>query len=310
MKIRNILVPVDFSPPSRLAVNHAVSIARRFRARLTLAHILEAPSLLTLPLSEDSKGLEKKDSEQAVRLLSALVAPEDQDDLDLRIVIKSGDIKDGILSAVREHEADMVVIGTHGRSLIGRWLIGSVTQAILRKVPVPILTVCHAARPLALGRILFATDLRENYREGFSFALNLARAMHSDLVILHVTEPTSLTFGGAGLRQSVSGNYIEEAKSRLAEFVTEGKRLKVKVETAVVEGDAAQEILKTTEESTADLILITIHKKGLVERALLGTTAERVIRESQVPVLSIPAGVAFERDQVAGPHTTASSARD
>ena len=53
-----------------------------------------------------------------------------------------------IETAVREQHADIVVMGTHGRGLFGRWLIGSVTQSLLRKLDVPILTVCHASRPL------------------------------------------------------------------------------------------------------------------------------------------------------------------
>lgn len=73
-----------------------------------------------------------------------------------------GDIEEQISSAIREFGADVVVMGTHGRTLVRRWLIGSVTQALLRKLPVPILTVCHAWRPLSFGRILFATDFSES----------------------------------------------------------------------------------------------------------------------------------------------------
>ena len=144
MDIKNVLVPVDFSPPSRLAVNYGVSLARKFRAKLTLMHVVESLSAVAHPESEPR--------EQAMRMLSALLAPEDQDDLDLRIVIKSGNIKDEITSTIAEQHADIAVMGTHGRGLLGRWLIGSVTQGILRKMPIPILTVCCATRPLTFEK--------------------------------------------------------------------------------------------------------------------------------------------------------------
>ena len=90
MDIKNVLVPVDFSPPSRLAVNYAVSLTRKFRAKLILMHVVESPSVLAHPFRAESARIEKEHGEQALRMLSALLAPEDQDDLDLRIVIKSG----------------------------------------------------------------------------------------------------------------------------------------------------------------------------------------------------------------------------
>ena len=277
MDIKNVLVPVDFSPASRLAVNYAVSLARKFRAKLILMHVVES-SVLAHPFRAESARIEKEHGEQALRMLSALLAPEDQDDLDLRIVIKSGDIKDEISSAIREQHADIAVMGTHGRGLFGRWLIGSVTETILRKVSVPILTVCRATRSLTFNRILFATDLSESSKQGFGFALEMARMMRSDVVLVHALDKMGLTYGGSEMVGYVSQQNIGEAKANLAEFVAEGSRQNVKIETVVVEGVAGEEILKAADENTADLILITVQNKGLVERALLGTTAERVIR--------------------------------
>jgi len=295
MNIRNVLVPVDFSPPSRLAVNHAISFARKFRAKLTLMHVVESASALAHPFNAESATIEKEHRDQALRMLSALLAPEDQDDLDLQIVIKSGDIKKEISAVIREQHADIVVMGTHGRGLFGRWVIGSIAEALLRKISIPVLTVCRATRPLTFKRILFATDLSESAKQGFDFALELASTMRSDLVILHAMDQTALSYGGAEVVPYVSERNIEEVKATLAELVAEGTRAKVKIETIVTEGIAAEEILRAADQSTADLILITVQKKGLIERALLGTTAERIIREADVPVLSLPAGVAVEQ---------------
>jgi nucleotide-binding universal stress UspA family protein len=87
----------------------------------------------------------------------------------------------------------------------------------------------------------------------------------------------------------VSRHSIEEAKAKLGEWVAQGSRAKVKIETIIVEGVAAEEILRAADRNDADIIFLTVGKKGFVEHAILGTTAERVIREANVPVLSIPA---------------------
>jgi nucleotide-binding universal stress UspA family protein len=290
---------VDFSPPSRLAVNYGVSLARKLRAKLTFMNVVESASALAHPFTAHSATIENEHREQAARMLSALLGSEDQDDLDLRVVVKSGNIKNEIAAVIREQHADIVVMGTHGRGLFGRWVIGSITEGMLRKIPIPILTVCRATKPLTLNRILFATDLSESSKQGFDFALDLAGTMRSDLIIVHAADQTALTYGGAEMVQYVSQHDIDEAKGKLAEFVAEGSRAKVKIETIVVEGVAAEEILRAADRSSADLILLTLGKKGFVEHALLGTTAERVIREANVPVLSIPAGVDAERERLA-----------
>jgi len=299
MNIKNVLVPVDFSPPSRLAVNYGVSLARKFRAKLTLMNVVESASALAHPLTAHSATIENEHREQASRMLSALLGSEDQDDLDLRVVVRSGNIKSEIAAVIREQHADIIVMGTHGRGLFGRWVIGSITEGMLRKISIPILTVCRATKPLTLNRILFATDLSESSKPGFDFALELAGAMRSDLVIVHAMDQTALTYGGAEMVRYVSQHNLEEAKAMLAEIVAEGSRAKVKIETVVVEGVAAEEILRAADRNSADLILLTLGKKGFVEHALLGTTAERVIREANVPVLSIPAGIGADREQMA-----------
>jgi nucleotide-binding universal stress UspA family protein len=288
MNIRNVLVPVDFSPPSRLAVDYAVSLARKFRAKLTLMHVVESPSMSPHPFKSESARIDKSHREQALRMLSALIASEDQDDLDLRTVIKSGDIKDGILSTIAEQQADVTVMGTHGRNFFGRLVIGSITEAILRKISIPVLTVCRATRPLAFKRILFATDLLESSRQPFSLVLDIAQRMDSDVTFLHALDSVGLAYSGPMVGY-VGQQDIEQARTKLAEFAAEANARKVKTEIIIAEGLAAEEILKTAGENESDLVVMTVRRKGLMERTLLGTTAERVIRESNVPVLSIPA---------------------
>ncbi|HET9132443.1 MAG TPA: universal stress protein, partial [Terriglobia bacterium] len=122
MDFRNVLVPVDFSPASQFAVDFAVLFARKFRARLTLLHVLESKTPLGLSLPIENDEAATKRSNEVLAKLSAFLSPEDQDDLDLQIRIQTGNIEAGIQSAVKGENASIVIMGTHHRHLIRRLL--------------------------------------------------------------------------------------------------------------------------------------------------------------------------------------------
>jgi len=298
MDIRNVLVPVDFSPASQFAVDFAVSFARKFRARLTLLHVVETPSALTYTFPTEGDKAGKQLSDDVLGRLSAMLSPEDQDDLDLQIRIRSGNIEAEIRSAIDDELAGIVVMGTHHHKLIRRLLSGSVTEDMLRKLPVPVVTVSSDAQSKKLSRILFATDLTESSHDGFRFALDLARTVGAHLIVLHVIEPIPMSYGGVMPVIDTSEErklLADHARRKLTELESEGARQKVVVVTEVVEGIVVDKILAAVEDSASGLIVLTIHDKGLVERALLGSTAERVVRDARVPVLSFPVQVKTDR---------------
>src|ERR1700746_526683 len=97
----------------------------------------------------------------------------------------------------------IAVMGTHGRGLFSRLLVRSIPQGILRKVSVPILTVCGATQPLAFNRILFATDCSESSKHAFDFVLEFTHKMQSEVAVMHVLEPVAVTYGGAVMAEYI-----------------------------------------------------------------------------------------------------------
>jgi nucleotide-binding universal stress UspA family protein len=255
---------------------------------LTLLNVVETSTAVLYAFPTESAKIEKEHCEQAWRMLPTLVAPEDQDDLDLQILVKTGNIPHEILSTISAEKTDVVVMGTHGWGLIGRTFIGSVTQHMLRRVPVPILTVCRVARPLTFERFLFATDWSDASFAGFQSTLELARVTGSNVIVLHSVDIPASTYTAAGMPEIDRSQLLEAARKRLHELAAIASDQKIRMEKSLVEGNAAEAVLKAAEDSCADLIVMTIEQKGLLERALLGSTAERVIREAPVPVFSIP----------------------
>jgi nucleotide-binding universal stress UspA family protein len=294
MNIKNVLIPVDFSPPSMVAVNCGIELARKLRATVTLLHVMEFQFVGGYPFVVEAAENDTARRERAERMLSALAAPEDQDDLDLRIAVRSGDVKDEIVAAICEQNADMVVMGTHGRGLFRRLVIGSITEGILRKVPIPVLTVCRTNRPLAVKRLLFATDFSECSRQAFRDVLQFARDMNCQLVIVHALQKASLVLSTVDVATYISEEDVQEATGKIASLVEEASRAGVGTESILKEGVPMEVILRAAEDTGADIIVLPVQHKGFIEKALLGTTAEPVIRDADVPVLCIPINVAEE----------------
>jgi nucleotide-binding universal stress UspA family protein len=138
LSIHTILHPTDFSPPSGAAFQVACALARDYAARLVLLHV-KPPEMMYAGegyvLPPDPEAVRKELQDELARLRPP--------DLALRVerLLKEGDAVREILHAAKEVHADLIVLGTHGRTGVGRLLMGSVGEAVLRKAPCPVLTV-------------------------------------------------------------------------------------------------------------------------------------------------------------------------
>jgi len=282
--VKKILVPVDFSEPSKKAVNYGLSLALQFNARLVLAHIA----------AYDPGAYQRSKA-----MLLTLIPAEYREGLDYEIVVKGGDVRAELLGIADEKDIDLIVMGSRGRSFFERMLLGSVTERLLRKVHVPILTVSHLdpekeihnPGTVPLQRLVYATDLMEGWEEGLEFSLRVAKGLDARLTVVHAVQPLDAAFPTTELAGHMPDNTAElraqsaEAMARTISLVSDGS---VPVTTVVVDGVPYEAINRTAVESRADLIIINLHGKSRLDRALLGTTAERVIRTATVPVLALP----------------------
>jgi nucleotide-binding universal stress UspA family protein len=282
--VKKIMVPVDFSEPSKKAVNYGLSLALEFESRLVLSHI----SPFDPALYEWAKA-------QLLRLIPA----DCRDRINFEIIVKGGDIRQELLAIVAEQEIDLVVMGSRGRSYFERLILGSVTERMLRKLPVPILTVSHldpereihTPGPVPLHRIVYATDLSEASEVGLEFSIRLAHGLDAHLTVAHVVQAVDIALYGmetASFMPDYAAEARVQAAERLNKLVTLVSDGRVPITTTVAEGVPYESINHIAEENHADLIVINLQGKGRLERALLGTTAERVIRTAHVPVLSLP----------------------
>lgn len=142
--IRRILMATDFSDYSRDALDRAVQMAKAFGAEIHLLHVLELPYTSTPP--QYAKALEEVNKEEAKKLNTQAERIR-QESIEVRLMSRHGVPHQQITEAAKEIRADLIVLGTHGRTGLAHMLIGSVAERVVRHAPCPVLTVKPKAPP-------------------------------------------------------------------------------------------------------------------------------------------------------------------
>ncbi|MDE2489792.1 MAG: universal stress protein, partial [Elusimicrobia bacterium] len=193
---------------------------------------------------------------------------------DARLHSARGEPAQALARLARDRRSDLIVVGTHRRKGASRLMFGSVSEAVARRCPCPVLVVPAVPRPIR--RVLAPVHAEPYARRGLLAAALVARAYKARLTVLHVaTEPV---FGP---------NPGRLLNARIAELPAEIRR-DVKPEAEIREGDVVDEILRA--ERGRDLLVLVAHRKSLLGDWILGTTAERVLRRTRVPLLIVPPG--------------------
>jgi nucleotide-binding universal stress UspA family protein len=218
-----------------------------------------------------------------------------------------GDPAGQIRSAAEALPADLVVIGTHGRSGFEHLMLGSVTEKVLRAAPCPVLAVGKEQTAPTPGplfrRVLCAVDLTKASERTLDMALSMAEETLARVTLLHVVEGV-LGESGPELYRPVPESavlrrvLVDEAKERLGR-VAEPAHSFCDVSVQVETGAAWRQILRVAEEGYADLIVIGAHAHGAFGRLFLGSTANQVVRHAHCPVLIVRETTAREESHEA-----------
>ena len=296
ISFKTILVPVDFSEPSKRALDCALGMATRLKAKLIVAHVVPESMGLAYTFPIEGTVIETQRRERVEQEIQGLIPEERAKHVELQVIVRTGLVEEHLLDIVNEHSVDLVVMGSHGRRLFRRWFLGSIAEHMLRRVPVPILTMSHIEEDrypfgggvAAFNRILFATDLGESSSAGMGYAVDLAHLFSGHLTVMTVVEYMNLSYEAASFLEDERTRRLQAAEKQLDGFVEREKPKGMDVKTIVTDGKAYEQILATAQDVNADCIVLTLQRRSLLERAFLGSTAERVVRLAPIPVLSIP----------------------
>ncbi|MDQ3031188.1 MAG: universal stress protein [Myxococcota bacterium] len=286
-KLQHVLCAVDFSPTSIGALDYATLLARKDDAALHVVHVCP---LLIAPYSEGGAlvpgHVEAQIQASAERSLREVLEAH----RDAAVVAEShvavGAPADAIVRDCEHLCCDLVVVGTTGKTGLTRLLIGSVAERVLRTSPVDVLAVPTAVAHAPAKRIrsiVVAVDFSAPAEVAFLSALALARKHDATLHVVHAWEPAAYSVQGSELALS----YDREIARDLEALVHRHPVAGITVSRHVRRGVPYVEIAALAGELGADLVVVGTTGRTGLEHFLLGSVAERVVRASSVPVLTV-----------------------
>jgi nucleotide-binding universal stress UspA family protein len=282
-----ILVATDLSDLDRL-VPFAFEQATQTGAHLILLHVIASGAGMAV----DAGGLPYYDPAGALDFATKALEPWCEMALRWRIgcdaLVREGSAAEQIAAATRQFHADRVLLGTRSRSKLGKLLLGSVAEQVLRSVYLPVMTVGPEAHlPVGSGDqekvVLHATALRETSRPSAALACRIAASQNARLVLLHVLPPRD-EMERKGLPTGLDSAALQELRVLASETATGCSR---SVEAHVVHGNPAIEILAEAAERHASLIVLGATERSVFEDLTRERTIYRVLAHARCPVLTL-----------------------
>jgi nucleotide-binding universal stress UspA family protein len=290
MKKSRVLAAVDFSKPARAAFKQALAIARAHGAVLTVVH--------AIPVEKTFAWRAKA----RTALMAKLRQRAESSGVTFDVAVQHGDSVGVILLHARSRRPDLIVLGTHQRTGVDRLRRGSVAERVSLRATQPVLIVPSrgAGSPVAsFDNIMVAVDFGMASKAALEHALVLTKETSRRVTLVHVTPgPTSMgvppytigvppylyRFGVAEYQRLLTGN----AWRRLNDSIRQDISPDIQVRARVLTGSAATEIARVGSEINADLIVLGVTRRSAVSRRIFGSTAARVIRASDRPILIVP----------------------
>jgi nucleotide-binding universal stress UspA family protein len=294
---RRILVPTDFSACARRAEDYAAYLATSCAADVALLAVAEfVPGMdLDYPvnkmyveaLQQEARGALEKTEKR----LGAL-------GLRVQSYQEIGIASHWISQKARQLKADLIVMGTHGRTGLQHVLLGSTAERTMRTAPCPVLAVrapgeTEAGTPLrkeeppAIRRILIPVDFSDCSLEAVEYAAGLALQFSAAVTVLHVLEP--VTYGLDFTLMPIGGveQNRKQVESRMADVAGALQQKKVTAASQVMGGLPIDGVLRTAEALHSDVIVMGTHGRRGVSHLLLGSVVEGVMRRAPCPVLAV-----------------------
>jgi nucleotide-binding universal stress UspA family protein len=299
---KRLVCCVDFSEFSGRALHYAAALARWYDATLTAVHaIVNVPVVDVGTVAAGGMprvqlaAVDRDVVDESLRTFVSAHVPSTQ--IVDAVVIEAGSVGDGLLVQAAALDAEMMVIGTHGRSGFERLLLGSVAEKILRKASCPVLVVPRHAAAVPPGdsapftEIVCAIDFSASSARALAYALDVAQEADARMTLLHVIEmppelralPRAEGIDVPAVRAAAEADCLQ----RLRAAVPESAHTYCAIHTEVIEGNPAREIVRMAEQRGADLIVMGVQGRSAVDMLIFGSKTHAVLHHAPCPVLTV-----------------------
>jgi nucleotide-binding universal stress UspA family protein len=272
-------------PANEKALSFAVAQAREFGANLILFHAYDT----MVVAATETSGIRYYDYAAAARAEINQLEPYARriraEGIPCEIIVRPGLPADQILAFLRERQVDRVVMGTHAPGPIGKLLVGSVAEHVLRSAKVPVYIVGPDVldgryRNFAVRTILCAVSLNEASEMVAAFAADMAAQHSARLILQHVIKPQERA-------EILGARTIADLEGDLLAFVPNRVRNEIRVQTIVVPGDPTEELLYQGRAQQADLIVLAAQGASAFAAITRQGIVYKVLAHSHCPVITI-----------------------
>ncbi len=282
-------------PSNQKAFAFALAQAREFGADLILFHAYDT----LVVTASDTSGIRYYDYAAAARTekhqLEPLAERAHAVGVRCEVVVRPGLPADQILSFAREREIDRIVMGTHSPGPIGKLLVGSVAEAVLRNANAPVFIVGPEVvegnyRSFATRTVLCAASLLEAGSVVADFAAEVAAQHHARLILQHVIRPQDRA-------EFLAGRSLDDVEAQMLALVPEKLQGRIAVQTIVVPGDPTEELLYQARAQQADLVVLGAHGASAFAAVTRHGVVYKVLAHSTCPVITLSPVVLAEAGQ-------------
>lgn len=275
-EIKKILIPIDFSETSTLAISHGAFMAKLFKAQLLLLHVVEknwnpfdivVPELKVEAPSDLSQKIQNKLDELAEKTRAQYGA-------NVITLSVDGNVCDEVVSAANENKVDVIVIGTHGASGFEELFVGSNTYKIVTLSETPVLSVQTHAKNIGFTNVVLPIDNSDHSRQKVNHAVVLAKHYACKINVLGLLEDEDDASEESKFKIKIDqvNAYLEKAGVVHTSKILKGK-------------NQAKLTMEHAASVNADLILIMTDQEE--SGSFLSSYAQQVVNHSKIPVLSI-----------------------
>lgn len=311
---RKIMCAIDFTDFTDSIISYSLMLCRKFHAKLFLVHVLIDTDTL-LHINNTSRN---GDMENARKKLQELL---NDTTVEHEIIITRGDSADEIQRLALEYKAEMVIIATRGNSGIKGFLTGSVTEKLMKTLHCPLL-VLHTKKhdfisqaiEINIKKVLVGCDFSHDSKLAFNYGLGMVRKFKADLYLAHVIKPTEYVELRASdyidVKPADYVNWRSLDYFKMQEKITENTHKRIHdlrdqlqrqlyfmvpqecrnwctPQTTLLDGEPYKELIDYARNQDMDMIVLGIRGHSLWEKLTVGSTTDRVIRQSPCPVLAV-----------------------
>ena len=272
-----ILVPIDFSEQSLVALNHAEEIAKTLKGTLLLLHVHVEQGIITSFFSAEED--DKVTQEIWSRMNALCDDVEKRSGIRTSPLVANGKVYEEIVRLAEITGATFIVMGTNGSETIKKRFIGSNALRVVKESRVPVISIKGKPEHVGFNTIILPLDLTKETREKVNKAIELSRNFNAEVKVVSIlmTDDEDVVTK-LKLQMNQVHNFLERAEVK---FSTE------MIHAPVGRDNLGEEVLRYANENGGDLIMIMTQQETNFTELFIGSAAQEVINNATIPVCSI-----------------------